>query len=333
MRHISVSVIVPVYNVEQYIERCARSLFEQTIENVEYIFVNDCTPDKSMDILHQIMEQYPLRMSQVKILNHETNKGTAATRNTGLMHASGEFIGWVDSDDWVDHKMFEDMYKRANDSNADIVWCDIYLCYSNDVKEWVKDRQFCDEDSIALVRSLLSGGLHGSLCNSIVSRKLYINNEILFSTDVDLMEDKLASVKLRYYAQKCTYIPQAYYFYNKMNTKSMTSSPTNYAKNLSDGIRSIQSIISFLETNEKEIDFSQELIHAKIAFKDYYFHSHSVQGYFVWKDVFPEVNSYFITKSATPLKNKIIGWLIVNDYWRTLKAGIKLRNFIKRLSK
>ena len=333
MSQIAVSIIVPVYNVENYIERCVRSLFEQTIDNVEYIFVNDSTPDKSMDILYQIMEQYPHRVSQVKILNHETNQGTAATRNTGLMHATGEYIGWVDSDDWVDHKMFGDMYKRSNDSNADIVWCDFYLCYTSEAKEWVKDRQLCYEDHIALVRSLLSGGLHGSLCNSIVNRNLYIDNEILFSSGVNLMEDKLVSVKLRYYAQKCMYIPQAYYFYNKMNMQSMTSSSANDTKNLTDGVKCLQSILSFLEKNEKGIDFSQDIIHAKIAFKDYYFHSYSLQGYLVWKQVFPDVNSYFITKSTTTLKNKIIGWLIVNDCWRTLKAGIKLRNFVKCVCK
>ena len=333
MSHIAVSIIVPVYNVEQYIEHCARSLFEQTIDNVEYIFVNDCTPDKSMDILHQIMEQYPHRVPQVKILNHETNKGTAATRNTGLTHATGEYIGWVDSDDWVDHEMFEALYKRANDSSADIVWCDFYFCYTNETKKWVQIRQACDENSIALVRSMLYGGLHGSLCNSIVIRELYTDNKVLFSTDVNLMEDKLVSVKLRYYAQKCTYIPQAYYFYNQMNMQSMTSFHANSAKNLHDGIRSIQSIISFLEMNEKGIDFSKDFMHAKLAFKDYYFHSHSLQSYLIWKQVFPEVNSYYITKPTTPLKDKIIGWLIVNDYWRTLKVWVKLRNFVKYLCK
>ena len=180
---------------------------------------------------------------------------------------------------------------------------------------------------------MLYGGLHGSLCNSIVIRELYTDNKVLFSTDVNLMEDKLVSVKLRYYAQKCTYIPQAYYFYNQMNMQSMTSFHANSAKNLHDGIRSIQSIISFLEMNEKGIDFSKDFMHAKLAFKDYYFHSHSLQSYLIWKQVFPEVNSYYITKPTTPLKDKIIGWLIVNDYWRTLKVWVKLRNFVKYLCK
>ena len=329
MNHIAVSIIIPIYNAERYIECCVRSLFEQSLSNPEYIFVNDCTPDKSMDILQQIMRQYPHRVSQVKIINHETNKGVAATRNTGLMHTTGKYIGWVDSDDWVDNKMFDTMYQVAEDSNSDIVWCDFYTCLNNNPKECVTNHQLCDEDSVALIRALLHGKLHGSLCNSIVKRQLYIYNDIQFSAGVNLMEDKLVSIKLRYYAQKCTYIPRAFYYYNKMNSQSITSSSANYADNLNSGVKSIQSILSFLETNEKGIDFSKDFMAAKLAFKDYYFHSFTLQGFNAWKQVFPEANQYFIKLPTTPLRDKIIGWLIVNDCWRTLKICIKLRNFIK----
>lgn len=77
-----VSVFVPVYNVELYIERCARSLFEQTYPYLEYVFVNDCTPDRSMQILQKVMEDYPERKNAVKIIHHENNIGIAATRYT-----------------------------------------------------------------------------------------------------------------------------------------------------------------------------------------------------------------------------------------------------------
>ena len=331
MNDIAVSIIVPVYNAERYIERCACSLFEQTLDNTEYLFVNDCSEDKSMDVLHRVMEQYPCRVSQVKIIHHETNKGVAVARNTGLLHASGTYIGWVDSDDWVDCEMFDAMYKTAEITKSDIVWCDFFTCFGNEEKEWQINRQLCDADSMALVRGLLHGKLHGSLCNSIARRQLYIDNEIGFSPEINLMEDKLVSIKLRYYAKKCTYKPGAYYYYNRTNTKSLTFSPENFDKNLNDGIASVQSILSFLETNDKGIDFSQDFVLAKLVFKDYYFHSFSLQGFQIWKRVFSEVNPYFITKSAATFTNKIVGWLIINDYWRTLKLCIKFRHFIKSI--
>ena len=96
-----VSVIVPIYGVEPYIEKCARSLFEQSLENMEFIFVNDCTPDKSVEILRQVIEEYPRRYLQIQIIEHEENRGLAMARNSGLLIAKGEIlyivivmIGW-----------------------------------------------------------------------------------------------------------------------------------------------------------------------------------------------------------------------------------------------
>lgn len=116
-----VSVLIPVYNAEAYIESCVRSLFEQSLEDIEYIFVNDCTSDKSLDILNEIMDEYPARKEQVKVISHSCNKGVASTRNTGLLYAQGEYIGWVDSDDWVEKNMFEILYLMAKQADADIV--------------------------------------------------------------------------------------------------------------------------------------------------------------------------------------------------------------------
>ena len=88
-----VSVCIPVYGVEKYIERCARSLFEQTMtDGIEFIFVNDCTKDNSIEILEKVLEEYPHRKEQVKIIHHEKNRGLVAARNTGLEHATGDYI-------------------------------------------------------------------------------------------------------------------------------------------------------------------------------------------------------------------------------------------------
>ncbi len=96
---LKVSVIIPVYGVEKYIERCTRSLFEQTLDDMEFIFVNDCTKDNSIAIIERIAEEYPLRKSQIHILNHQVNKGLPIARQTGLRVATGEYIAHCDSDD------------------------------------------------------------------------------------------------------------------------------------------------------------------------------------------------------------------------------------------
>ena len=91
-----ISILVPVYGVEDYIERCARSLFEQTYQNLEFIFVDDCTPDRSIDILETTIKDYPNRLSQLRIIRHNKRKGIAATRNTAINAANGLFICHID---------------------------------------------------------------------------------------------------------------------------------------------------------------------------------------------------------------------------------------------
>ena len=96
-----VSILVPIYNVELYIKRCIISLFEQTYNDIEFIFVNDCTKDKSIEILNSTLQQYPQRWEQVKIISHKTNKGLAAARTTALQNATGDYVMHVDSDDFL----------------------------------------------------------------------------------------------------------------------------------------------------------------------------------------------------------------------------------------
>ena len=126
-----VSIIIPVYGVEKYIERCAISLFEQTLDDIEYIFVNDCTPDRSIEILKDVLNRFPNRVSQVHILNMPYNSGQAAVRKLGIENATGEYIIHCDSDDWVELTAYEKLYKCAITNNSDIVFCDFFKSDGN----------------------------------------------------------------------------------------------------------------------------------------------------------------------------------------------------------
>lgn len=114
--HPKVSVIVPVYNVEQYLRECLDSLVNQTLKEIEIICVDDCSPDRCIDILNE----YKNKDSRIKIIRNEKNKGLAETRNVGMKYASGEFIAFVDSDDFVSLNYFEELYNNAINHNADI---------------------------------------------------------------------------------------------------------------------------------------------------------------------------------------------------------------------
>ena len=117
-----VSICVPIYGAEKYIERCAVSLFEQTYTNIEYIFVNDCTNDKSMEILLDVIKRYPARRDKVQIINHKVNRGIAAARNTLICSATGHYMMFVDSDDWIENDAVELLVEEQRQGDYDLVF-------------------------------------------------------------------------------------------------------------------------------------------------------------------------------------------------------------------
>ena len=118
----AVSVIVPVYNTEKYLEECVRSLVEQTLSDMELIFVDDGSTDASPQILENYRSRYPER---ILVITRE-NGGQGMARNVGLSVATGEYVGFVDSDDYVDRRMYAAMYTRAKSEDLDLVECDFH---------------------------------------------------------------------------------------------------------------------------------------------------------------------------------------------------------------
>ena len=111
------SVIIPIYNVEQYLRKCLDSVCNQTLEDIEIICINDCSPDNSLEIL----KEYQKNDNRIKIIDFKENRGVAAARNEAIKIAKGEYIGFVDGDDWVDLDFYEKLYKKAKEDNVDLV--------------------------------------------------------------------------------------------------------------------------------------------------------------------------------------------------------------------
>lgn len=216
-----ISILVPVYNAEKYIERCARSLFEQTYDDIEYIFVNDYTPDKSIEILKSILLRYPQRQLQTKIINHEKNQGVAATRNTLIEHASGDYILWVDADDYIANNAIDILVKKAIANNADIVCFGTLVCsvYGNRPLAL-----FDGANQYDLIIDLLSGRLLTVLWGNLIKRKLFTDNNISFIEGLDVGEDMLVLVKLIYYSKIITIEKSILYYYDDTNEHSLVRS-------------------------------------------------------------------------------------------------------------
>lgn len=275
-----VSVIVPVYNVEKYIERCAVSLFEQTLDDIEYIFVNDCTPDNSMEILHAVMQRYPDRMHQVKIVSMDRNYGQAMVRNAGVGQATGDYVIHCDSDDWVESDIYEKLYLKAQDSDADIVVCDFFHEYGErtEIERYVPitTPYECIESDKSPV--------WWTMWNRLTRRSLIADNDIWFISEINCFEDMCYMMRLYYYANRIEYVGVPLYHYNRANEAS-----TLNIYSFSNKIEQKKQCYDYLERWFSEKGGKLHAIHRrKIALKDMFL-SGCYCDLAKWKVVYPEV--------------------------------------------
>ena len=261
---IAVSLIIPIYNTEQFIERCLRSVFEQTFENVEYILINDCTPDNSLEIAKQISAFYPNK--NIKIIENEANLGSAGVRNVGIRVALGKYIIYIDSDDYVEPTMLEDMYNMTEEGNVDIVVADYYINYP---QKQIYKKQVAPSTGAECARWILSGRLHSSNSNKLIKRELYLNNNISFIEGINMWEDMSTIARICYLANKVAYLPQAYFHYVQYNSNSYTTNITE--KSLLD----IQAVISILrDFFGQNNDYQQDLVFLTLKAKvDFIMHA------------------------------------------------------------
>jgi len=216
-----VSVLVPIFGVEKYIERCARSLFNQTMkDDIEFVFVNDATPDNSMQILQRVIAEYPQRKGQIKIVHHRCNKGLAVARVTGLNAATGDYVAHCDSDDWVEPDMYETMYNAAKSSDADIVVCDYSSEYYSGSRVTSQSLRPTREE---IVSSMLRfEEMHPFLWIRLIKRSFYINNNFYADPKISFCEDLAVTIPMHLSTDKVELVSRPLYHYNVINTGSMT---------------------------------------------------------------------------------------------------------------
>ena len=218
-----VSVIIPVYGVEKYIERCVRSLFEQTLDDIEYLFVDDCTPDKSVEILKHVLEEYPQRKDQVIIHRMEQNSGQAKVREWGMSNVTGEYVIHCDSDDWVDVHMYEEMYNKAIEEDADIVVCDFFF---TDCENAQLSKGLISLEREEVIADVLQWRVAGCLWNKLVRREVYANQDIQYPI-YNMGEDAVLVVQILWSAKRISYLQEPLYYYY-INPTSITNDVTDY---------------------------------------------------------------------------------------------------------
>ncbi|MBE6229431.1 MAG: glycosyltransferase family 2 protein [Bacteroidales bacterium] len=315
-----ISVVVPVYGVEEYIERCARSLFEQTLTDIEYIFIDDCTEDNSITVLRQVLYQYKERISQTRIVKMPVNSGQAAVRKYGISLAYGEYIIHCDSDDWVEPNMYEKLYGVAKRDNSDIVICDYFKSKSEHENYWV--HQKITNNKNELIRALLNENVHGSLWNKLIKLSLFKN--IIYPKD-NLREDLTIIFQITFFADKISYISEPYYHYF-YNSESITNNSESINKSISKIEQSINNYMVmelFMKENEIYECFQKEVLNMKCRLKiSALIYILSKGGYKKWNSVFPRITFIKVITSDLRILSKI-EYIIAKLGLYTMYKGIK----------
>lgn len=296
-----VSVIIPIYKVERFIDKCASSLFAQTLNDVEFIFVDDASPDRSMELLSKCITRYLGRKNQIKIVQHEENLGLPAARNTGLANATGEYVFHCDSDDFAEPEMLTMLYNKAKENDADIVWCDWFLSFEHSERYMTQPSYMTPMDAL---KGMLGGVMKFTVWNKLVRRSLYVNNRITFPTGYGMGED-MTMMMLFACADKVAYLPKAFYHYVKLNTSSFTQTfSDSYLVELKYNVQRISDYLHdrFGDALDKEIAY------LKLAVKYPFLISNSSNKYRLWKEWYPEANKYIWGNKQLSLRSRIVQW-------------------------
>lgn len=240
-----VSVIVPVYGVERYVERCVRSIFFQTYDYLEIIFIDDCSPDSSVAIIERILREYPNRKEHTRIIHHDRNRGVGSARLTGLKVATGSYILYIDSDDYLDNDMIECLVDTAEKEDADISICDFMVELSGRSRHLYVNPSLYPKECMCQV---LKGQVHSSLWNKLIRRSLFFDNRVFFIDGLNHQEDLTVMFRLMFYANKIAYISRPFYHYIMGNEGSYTSVKMNPSK-LSDSIKRLRLMDEFCHEN------------------------------------------------------------------------------------
>ena len=255
-----ISVIVPIYNVEQYLKKCLYSLVNQTLNDIEIILVDDGSTDNSK----QILTSYQKKYSNIKVISKE-NGGMSDARNVGLGYATGEYISFVDSDDYIEKNMLEKLYQKATEKNYDIVFCDINIVYP--------DKNILRKAELQEDKELLTQEEKKQLlinCYPVVWNKIYkksfldnclYEDEGLFKKGL-WFEDVRMLYKMIPSISSAAIINEPLYYYIQ-RPKSITYT---YSDRLYDIITNMDNILEYYKDNKLYSNYSDELEYVYVRY-------------------------------------------------------------------
>jgi len=314
-----VSIIVPVYGVERYIERCAVSLFEQTYKDIEYIFVNDATPDRSIEVLREVIKRYPERAKAVKIVEHPQNRGVSAARNSGVETAAGEYLWQVDADDYIAQNAVQTLVNTAEQHKTDVVVFDVNIVTLQGIHADAVHYNYKED----YIRRMLQ---HTEKCahwNKFYRRSLFVETGIRADEHIRLADDFAVTPRLLYYAKQVEMLHEPLYYYETTNQSSYVHNLSHVA--IESHHRADEILMEFFADKHEFAEIISVLPQRSMTSL---IKNTDVDGWPVVVDVYSDC----LTRSpkGLTLVNRIIFELAKRQNWSMLQLLMRVYHFVMR---
>ena len=312
IRQIHVTILMPIYKVEKYLEKTLDSIFTQTYPHLSYVFVNDCSPDNSLQVLKDTIARYKIEDNRYTIINHTQNEGIAVSRTDCIANALGDYVYFVDSDDWIEQDTVEQMVFATKEGTIDIVGCDY-------MKDYLSGKTTCHHENYAdtcrenLFRCL-NYDIATVLWKLLIRRELFENFQI--TPHVDIVEDYIMSVKLYYFANSFVAIPKAFYHYVQYN-QARVSLQTLWS--ISMHIKGVEEVEQFCREKDLYNEYvAHKLLLRKFNIKSNFVLNKQLLDRKAYKNTFPEAKGMWHEMKYAK-KERIKLWLADHNLFCVLK--------------
>ncbi len=285
-QNLKVSILVPFYKVEQYVGRCVESLFTQTYENIEYVFVNDCTPDKSMEVINEMINKYGVA-SKCKMIVHDHNQGISASRNDCIDNMTGDYFLFIDSDDYIDKDMVELLVEAALKEDADISGCGYIEEFADHSVEHPQ-KYTNDHDEMMKAITLLT--IKGVMWKLLVRSTIVTDHrdEVRFIPDRSMVDDYLFCCQIFYYAQRFSGVDRCMYHWIQYNPNNYTHTTIFAVESQAAAIRKTEQF--YLEKGVYSV-VEKEMLKRKFVSKLPLLLDKNCLDVKRWRTLFPECNN------------------------------------------
>lgn len=294
---IKVSVVIPVYNASKTLDRCIDSLLTQG-DSIQYIFVNDCSTDDSLKVIECRVKEIENKNCHVSIISNKKNSGVAYSRNIGLDLCMGEYVYWVDADDYLERNSISMMYDTAKEKDLDVVGCNFYLTFNSRERAMSIPKV---SSGLEAFESICYGQMKWNLWLFMTRKSIIDNNNIRFIDNANMGEDMMFISRVFINSKNIFVVSNFLYHYIRNNSDAMTQ---NYSM---DNIKQVDKNLDILILNTP-LNMRYLINFLKLNLKLPLLISENRDNYRIWRDRYSESNTFIMKNTRQSLRMRLIQW-------------------------